>query len=234
MLEVEDLWTGYGHRTVLRGISLHVDPGEVVAVLGTNGAGKSTLLNCLAGNLSQQRGHVRFKGQDISRVPTYERARRGLVLVPEGQQTFPAMSVAENLWVGARASGDSGRVLDRHIEEVLGRFPRLAERRNQAAGTLSGGERQMLALGRAMLGRPSLLMLDEPSHGLSPVLVEQVAEMVKSISETTSMLIVEQNLMIPTHCAERVLVLEEAEIRHEGEAKELLQSASVISAYLGI
>lgn len=233
MLEVENLWVGYGDREVLREVSFTVAAGEVLAVLGTNGAGKSTLLNCLAGLLAPSAGTVRFRGEDVTRRAAWARPALGISLVPEGQQTFPAMTVEENLWVGGQASsGASGRLTE-NVDRVYTLFPRLAERRTQAAGTLSGGERQMLAVGRAMVSEPVLLMLDEPSHGLAPLVIEKIADMVDLIAETTALLVVEQNLLIPTQCASRVLVLDHSRIVLSGPADEVLGSDLVAATYLG-
>lgn len=233
MLEVDGLWVGHGAREVLRDLSFTVAAGEVLAVLGTNGAGKSTLLDCLAGLLTPTRGTVRFRGEDITRRPAWARPALGISLVPEGQQTFPAMTVEENLWVGSRASAAVASRTTENVDRVYALFPRLAERRTQAAGTLSGGERQMLAVGRAMVSEPVLLMLDEPSHGLAPLVIERIADMVDLIAETTALLVVEQNLLIPTQCATRVLVLDDSRIVLSGPADEVLGSDLVAATYLG-
>jgi len=234
MLEVRELHVGYDNRPVLRCINLSLKPGDVVALLGTNGAGKSTLLRCLAGALRQQSGSIKLEGEEISSWTAWKRTRHGLALVPEGQQSFPGMTVWENLWVGTEARPEIGRAFQQHVEEVFDIFPRLAERRNQPAGTLSGGERQMLAVGRAIIARPRILMLDEPSHGLAPLLVEQVAEMVQVIASTTIVLVAEQNLLIPSRCATNVVVLENSRIVMEGPPPEVLASDFVTTTYLGL
>ncbi|MGE0800060.1 MAG: ABC transporter ATP-binding protein [Lautropia sp.] len=219
---------------MLRDIHLSVLSGEVVALLGTNGAGKSSLLKCLAGTVRPRRGAIKWEGRDVTGVPAWRRARSGLALVPEGQQTFPSMTVWENLWVGAQAQGMSRSTFAGACESVFDQFPRLAERRGQIAGTLSGGERQMLAVGRALIGRPRLLMLDEPSHGLAPMLVEQIADMVQQVARSTVVLVAEQNLLIPRRCASRVIVLENSRIVIEGPAQTVLAGDSVAAKYLGM
>lgn len=235
ILEVDNLTAGYGDHVVLRDITLSVDAGEVVAVLGANGAGKSTLLRTLAGLQGPRSGAIRLASEDMAGLPAYRRARRGLVLAPEGQQSFPDMTVGENLRLAAQvAAGRAGRgqVEDR-IEEVLEDFPRLGQRLRQAAGTLSGGERQMLSISRALLTRPRLLMLDEPSHGLAPIIVDQLAETIRLLSRRTAILLVEQNLSVPRHCATRTMVLDHSRITATG-GTELLDDAAVVSAYLGM
>lgn len=230
MLEIEGLSAGYGKRIILRDINLSVGPGEVVCVLGANGVGKSTLLRTLAGLITANAGEQRFKGQSIASHSAHRRVRDGLALVPEGQQSFPAMTVLENLQIGASLREN----LDERLGSIFELFPRLEERQRQYAGTLSGGERQMLAIARALLTEPDLLMLDEPSHGLAPIVVEQLGENIAAVAERTAILLVEQNLTIPTRCATRVVVLEDSTITMGGDPEEILQSEHVISAYLGI
>lgn len=233
VLEVENLVLGYGDRVVLRDINFTVGAGEVVAILGTNGAGKSTLLNTLAGLHKQLEGHIRLEGEQLDGTPAWTRPARGLALVAEGQQTFPSMTVMENLWVGSQVTPATSKGFTSSLERVFTLFPRLADRRKQVAGTLSGGERQMLAIGRALLSNPRLLMLDEPSQGLAPIVIEQIADLIDIIAETTSLLIVEQNLLLPRQSAERVLVLDESRIVVEGPAAEILASDFVRETYLG-
>ncbi len=230
MLQIEGLSAGYGKRVILRDINLDVDQGEVVCVLGANGVGKSTLLRTLAGLITPHSGEQRFKGQSVASHSAHRRVRDGLAFVPEGQQSFPAMTVMENLQIGASLRDN----LEEGLESTFALFPRLKERQGQYAGTLSGGERQMLAIARALLTNPDLLMLDEPSHGLAPIVVEQLAENIAAIAERTAILLVEQNLTIPTRCATRVVVLEESTITMGGDPDEILHSEHVISAYLGI
>lgn len=235
ILEVDNLTAGYGDHVVLRDVTLGVDAGEVVAVLGANGAGKSTLLRTLAGLQPARAGTVRFAGDDLDGMPAYRRARCGLVLAPEGQQSFPDMTVGENLRLAARvAAGRGGRdEVGSHVDEVLDFFPKLGQRLRQSAGTLSGGERQMLSISRALLTRPRVLMLDEPSHGLAPIIVDQLAETIRLLSQRTAILLVEQNLSVPRHCATRTMVLDHSRIAASG-GKELLDDAAVVSAYLGM
>lgn len=232
MLEVKNLSAGYGKRTILRDLTFEVGAGECVAVLGANGVGKSTLLRTLAGLLPSQQGSVALAGDDLTQKPTHRRVHDGLVLVPDGQQSFPSMSVEDNLVVGLTPLDHPNK--DESLSESYEMFPRLAERRNQAAGTLSGGERQMLAIARAMLSKPKVLMLDEPSHGLAPIIVDQIAETIKEVAKTTPTLLVEQNLSIPQFCATRVLVLDEGRITASGAPEELLFSEAVVAAYLGM
>jgi branched-chain amino acid transport system ATP-binding protein len=235
MLELENVQVGYGRHVVLREISFSLDAGEVLAILGTNGAGKSTLLRAISGLQPVQAGDVKFEGASILRTPAFKRVHGGLALAPEGQQSFPNMSVWENLLLAARAIRPraSRAEIDSAIDQVVDRFPKLRVRAKQPAGTLSGGERQMLSISRALLAEPKLLLLDEPSHGLAPIIVEEVAETISHIAETVAVLVVEQNLAVPRACATRVLVLENAHIVAEG-GPELLDSDEVVGAYLGI
>jgi branched-chain amino acid transport system ATP-binding protein len=234
MLEVKGLDAGYGKRVILRDIDLTVGPGDVVCVLGANGVGKSTLMRTIAGLEDPLKGRVELGGTDVTKLKPYKRAAAGMAFVPEGQQSFPGMSVFENLLIGASVHPEVEKNIDEHVEPIFALFPRLAERREQMAGTLSGGERQMLAIARAMLSKPTVLMLDEPSHGLAPIVVEQLADTIAEIARTTSILLVEQNLSIPTACATHVVVLEESHIIMRGEPSEVLESDHVVSAYLGI
>ncbi|WP_185995964.1 ABC transporter ATP-binding protein [Nocardioides campestrisoli] len=234
MLEVRNLSAGYGDRTILTGIDLTVGPGEVVAVLGANGVGKSTLLRTLAGLQPALAGTVVLGERDLTRQAAHRRVAAGLSLVPEGQQSFPAMSVEENLRLGAglRASGTAA--VGRALAGVYEVFPKLAQRRGQLAGTLSGGERQMLAIGRALLAEPKVLMLDEPSHGLAPIIVEQLGDRIAEIATRTSVLVVEQNLAVPARCATRVLVLDGGRFTREGSPEDILHNEDVVHAYLGV
>jgi len=232
MLEVKGLQAGYGKRIILRDLSFEVGEGQVVALLGANGVGKSTLLNTLAGLNRAQSGSIKLDGDELGNVPTYRRVHRGLVLVPDGQQSFPGMTVEENLVIGLTPLKQPN--LADSLAQSYEMFPRLAERRSQSAGTLSGGERQMLAIARAMLSQPKVLMLDEPSHGLAPIIVDQIAEIIREVAKTTPTLLVEQNLSIPQHCATHVLVLDEGRITARGTPEELLFSEEVVSAYLGM
>jgi branched-chain amino acid transport system ATP-binding protein len=234
MLEVRNLSAGYGDRTILSGIDLTVGPGEVLAVLGANGVGKSTLLRTLAGLQPALGGSVTLGAKDLTRQPAHRRVEQGLSLVPEGQQSFPGMSVEENLWLGAGLRVKKHDAVEKAAAGVYEIFPKLAERRGQMAGTLSGGERQMLAIGRALLAQPDVLMLDEPSHGLAPIIVEQLGERIAQIATRTSVLVVEQNLAVPARCATRVLVLDGGRITREGSPEEILHNEEVVHAYLGV
>lgn len=234
MLQVSDLRAGYDKHVVLRNINLTVREAEVLAVLGTNGAGKSTLLRCLAGLHPPEEGSVHLLEEDITLKPPWQRLRRGLALVPEGQQVFPDMTVIDNLWIGSQGNPEAKRSFKNHVSRIFELFPRLSERRQQFAGTLSGGERQMVAIGRALIAQPKVLLLDEPSHGLAPLLIEQLAGTIRKIAGETAILLVEQNLVIPTECATHVVVLENSEITMSGDAAEILASDVVAETYLGV
>lgn len=235
MLEIKDLAVGHGGRPILRDINFAVAPGEVVCVLGANGVGKSTLVRTIAGLHRPLGGDVLLEGVSLAGVPAFKRVVRGLALTPEGQHAFPDMSVRENLIIAAEVvrRHRADYVVATELERVTELFPKLRERMNQPAGALSGGERQMLAISRALLSQPSVVMFDEPSHGLAPVIVEQVALVIESIAATTAVLVVEQNLAIPLHCAHRVLVLDDQKIAAQG-GTDLLRSQEVLSAYLGM
>lgn len=233
MLQVEDLNVYYGAIHALKGISFHLEKGEIVALIGGNGAGKSTTLNTISGLLRPQQGKVRFLDEDVTIIPPQDIVRRGVVQVPEGRHIFPKLSVQENLEMGAYLYSDRERI-QQDMESVMKRFPRLRERRKQFGGTLSGGEQQMLAIGRALMTRPTLLLLDEPSMGLSPILVEQIFEIIREINaQGTSILLVEQNAQMALSIADRGYVLETGRVTLEGEAQALLENPLVIEAYLG-
>lgn len=233
MLQVEDLNVYYGAIHALKGISFHLEKGEIVALIGGNGAGKSTTLNTISGLLRPQLGKVSFLDENITVVPPQDIVRRGVVQVPEGRHIFPKLSVQENLEMGAYLYSDRERI-QQDMESVMKRFPRLRERRKQFGGTLSGGEQQMLAIGRALMTRPTLLLLDEPSMGLSPILVEQIFEIIREINtQGTSILLVEQNAQMALSIADRGYVLETGRVTLEGEAQALLENPQVIEAYLG-
>ncbi len=234
MLTVTGLRAGYGDVQVLRGISLQVSPGEVVALVGANGAGKSTTLRTVSGLLRPLAGTIRFDGVRIDGRPPHEIVGLGLLQVPEGRKIFPSLSVEENLALGAyRRVPRSARVEAR--ARVFGLFPVLAERRRQAAGTLSGGEQQMLAIGRALMGRPRLLMLDEPSLGLAPLVVDRIFEVIDTIHrQGTPVLLVEQNVSRALAVAHRAYVLEQGHVVLEGPGPELLRREEVRRAYLGV
>lgn len=233
MLNVDNLQVYYGAIHALQGVSFHLEQGEIVALIGANGAGKSTVLNTISGILRPQEGSVVFEGQALHETAPEEIVRLGVIQVPEGRKIFSRMTVAENLAMGAYTQTDRPAI-DRDVESVFERFPRLRERRNQLGGTLSGGEQQMLAIGRGLMAHPKLLLLDEPSMGLSPILVEQIFDIVQDINEQgTSILLVEQNAQMALAIADRAYVLETGKISMQGPGDDLLEDPSVIKAYLG-
>jgi branched-chain amino acid transport system ATP-binding protein len=233
MLNVENLQVYYGAIHALKGISFHLEQGEIVALIGANGAGKSTVLNTISGILHPREGSVSFEGQEIHKTPPQDIVRKGVIQVPEGRKIFPRMTVAENLAMGGYTHLDRAMV-DQQKETVFQRFPRLRERRDQFGGTLSGGEQQMLAIGRGLMAHPKLLLLDEPSMGLSPLLVELIFDIIQDINEQgTSILLVEQNAQMALAVADRAYVLETGTITMQGTGDELLEDPSVIKAYLG-
>ena len=232
LLSVHGLTAGYGGITALKGIDLHVDDGEIVTLIGSNGAGKSTTLRVISGLIRKRSGEICFKGQDISRIPAHRIVSLGMAHVPEGRGIFQRLTVIENLQLGAFLRSDSEIPGD--IERVYALFPRLHERRAQQAGTLSGGEQQMLAIGRAMMARPTLLLLDEPSMGLSPILVETIFATIQAISKQgATILLVEQNAAMALEIADRAYVLESGLITLHGKGAELAGDDSVRKAYLG-
>jgi branched-chain amino acid transport system ATP-binding protein len=233
MLEVSRLRAGYGPADVLRGIDLAVRPGEVVAVLGANGAGKTTLNRAISGVVAVRGGTIRFLDETISGRRPADIVALGLVHVPEGRRIFPNMSVRENLVMGSYRRGRAGRA--RNLERVFATFPRLAERARQAAGTLSGGEQQMLAIGRGMMAEPRLLILDEPSLGLSPLLVEEMFALIARINaEGLAVMLVEQNVMQSLRLAHRAYIMEQGEIVLSGPAAALAADPGLQKAYLGL
>jgi branched-chain amino acid transport system ATP-binding protein len=233
VLRLSDVHTYYGHIHALQGISLEVHDGEIVTLLGSNGAGKTTTLKTIHGLLHPRTGTVEFEGADVSRVPAHELVRRGVGQSPEGRRIFSRMTVMENLQMGAYTRRDKGE-LQADYDRVFQLFPRLQERRNQAAGTLSGGEQQMLAIGRALMPHPTLLLLDEPSMGLAPILVEQIFSIIGDINrQGTTILLVEQNALMALRVAARGYVLQTGRIVRAGSADELLEDPEVRKAYLG-
>jgi len=233
LLEVSDLHSGYGAIKALRGISFGVEQGQVVSLIGANGAGKSTTLNTISGLIKPTGGRVTFAGQDITGWRADRVTNLGLVQVPEGRQVIATMSVLENLLVGVGRSADPIQT-ESDLDRIFMRFGRLKERRDQKAGSLSGGEQQMLAVGRAMMMRPRLLMLDEPSMGLAPLLVNEVFRIIADIkAQGIPILLVEQNARKALQIADYAYVLERGKIVHQGPAAELREDPSVISAYLG-
>jgi branched-chain amino acid transport system ATP-binding protein len=232
MLEVRDLHVSYGEIPALKGVSLSVGAGEIVALLGNNGAGKTTTLKTISGLLAPRSGEVRLAGEPIRGLAAHAIVRKGIAHVPEGRRVFNRLTVRENLDMGAYTRTDSG--IDADLDRVFGLFPRLRERRSQVAGTLSGGEQQMLAIGRALMGHPRLLLLDEPSMGLAPVLVEQIFDTVRDINrQGTTVLLVEQNAALALDVAQRAYVLETGSVALAGFAGELAQNPEVRRAYLG-
>lgn len=233
MLSVEGLVVTYGAIHALRGVSFQVGRGEIVALIGANGAGKSTTLNAISGVVEIREGSIIFEGVDLRRIPPHEIVRTGICQVPEGRRVFSGMSVRENLEMGGYTLS-SRADLERGIERAFHLFPRLAERRNQPARTLSGGEQQMLAMGRALMTNPKLLLLDEPSMGLAPMLVEKIFEIVTEINrEGTTIVLVEQNASMALNVAHRAYVLETGEIVLSGSARDLAADPEVRRAYLG-
>jgi branched-chain amino acid transport system ATP-binding protein len=234
LLELEDVHVHYGKVEALKGVSLQVDEGEIVTLIGGNGAGKSTTLKTISGLRPVTAGEIRFKGEDIVGVPAHQLVERGICQAPEGRGIFPGMTVVENLEMGAYARRDGKAALSEDFERVFALFPRLQERRKQAGGTLSGGEQQMLAIGRALMARPHVLLLDEPSMGLAPKLVSQVFDTVTEINrQGTTILLVEQNAAQALQRAHRAYVLETGRIVKAADARSLLEDESVKKAYLG-
>jgi branched-chain amino acid transport system ATP-binding protein len=232
MLEVRDLHVYYGEIQALKGISFRVGPGEIVTLLGNNGAGKTTTLRTVSGLLAPRSGEVLFEDHSLVGTPPHDIVTRGITHVPEGRRIFNRLTVVENLAMGAYTRGDKGIAED--MERVFTVFPRLKERRTQVAGTLSGGEQQMLAIGRALMAKPTLLLLDEPSMGLAPVLVEQIFDTVQTINKQgVTILLVEQNAAMALSIAQRGYVLETGRIALEGSATELAGNPEVRRAYLG-
>jgi branched-chain amino acid transport system ATP-binding protein len=234
LLKVENLEIAYGALSVCHDISIEIDRGEIVALIGANGAGKSTTLRAIAGLLTPHAGSITFNGEDITRLPSHERVLRGVALVPEGRRVFPFLTVRENLELGGFRNRRDGGKVRRMIDGVFDMFPRLRERSGQSAGTLSGGEQQMLALGRAMMSEPKLLCLDEPSLGLAPLVVRDIFKTIRAINEGgTSVLLVEQNARHAFDTASRGYVLQIGSITVSGPCVELAKDPRVREAYLG-
>ena len=231
-LRVENIHVYYGAIHAIRGVTFTVNEGEVVTLIGANGAGKSTILKTVSGLLRPKSGTISFDGTDITQIPPHKLVPMGLAHVPEGRRIFQQMTVEENLEMGAFTQPKGGIAMD--LEKVFALFPRLKERRRQIAGTLSGGEQQMLAMGRALMSHPKLLMLDEPSMGLAPILVEQIFDIIRSLHRTgTTILLVEQNAQMALSVADRAYVLETGEITLTGTGDELIHSNAIRKAYLG-
>lgn len=233
LLEVQDIQVYYGAIYALQGVSFFVNEGEIVTLIGANGAGKSTTLNTISGLLRSRTGKIIFKDREITLTPAEEIVRLGIAQSPEGRKIFAPLTVMENLEMGAFTRTDKGEI-DTSLERVFKSFPRLKERRNQLGGTLSGGEQQMLAMGRALMAQPALLLLDEPSMGLSPILTEEIFNIIQDInSQGTSILLVEQNAQMALSVAHRGYVLETGQIVLEGKSNDLLNDPQIARAYLG-
>jgi branched-chain amino acid transport system ATP-binding protein len=232
LLSIAGLHAAYGHVEALKGVDLEVDEGEIVALIGANGAGKSTLLMTICGRPQAREGRITFDGQDLTRMPTFEIMRRGIAHAPEGRRIFPRMTVLENLQIGATVTGLAHVAED--LRRVFALFPVLERRQAQRAGTLSGGEQQMLAIGRALMSRPRLLLLDEPSLGLAPLIVKQIFEVIREINEQqrVTVLLVEQNAFHALKLAGRAYVMQTGKIALSGTGRELLANREVRAAYL--
>lgn len=233
MLEIRDLEVYYGMIQAIKGISFDVNEGEVIALIGANGAGKTTILHTITGLLNAKSGKVTFNGTDITKVPGHKIVSMGMAHVPEGRRVFAQLSVYQNLMMGAYTRKDKQEI-NETLENVYHRFPRLEERKNQMAGTLSGGEQQMLAMGRALMSHPKIILMDEPSMGLSPIFVNEIFDIIKEVSKGgTTVLLVEQNAKKALSIADRGYVLETGKIVLEGKADDLLHNDSIKKAYLG-
>lgn len=233
MLEIKDLQVCYGVIQAIKGISFHVDQGEIIALIGSNGAGKTTTLQTITGMLPAKSGQIIFEDKDITKIPGHQIVAMGMAHVPEGRRVFSQLSVYENLKLGAYTRKDKTEV-EESLERIYQSFPRLKERRNQPAGTLSGGEQQMLAMGRALMSKPRIVLMDEPSMGLSPILVQEIFRIIEEISTSgTTVLLVEQNANKALSIADRGYVLETGRIVLEGKASDLLADESIKRAYLG-
>ncbi|MFU2424084.1 MAG: ABC transporter ATP-binding protein [Bacteroides sp.] len=233
MLEIKDLKVSYGMIQAIKGISFEVNKGEVIALIGANGAGKTTILHTITGLLNADSGSVTYEGKDITRMPGHKIVSMGIAHVPEGRRVFANMTVLQNLKLGAYTRKDKAEIAET-LEMVYTRFPRLKERKNQLAGTLSGGEQQMLAMGRALMSHPQIILMDEPSMGLSPIFVNEIFDIIEEVSKSgTTVLLVEQNAKKALSIADRAYVLETGNIVLDGKASELLDNDSIKKAYLG-
>ncbi len=233
MLEIKDLEVYYGVIQAIKGVSFEVNEGEVIALIGANGAGKTTILHTVTGLIPSKAGKVIFEGQDITKLPGHKIVTKGIAHVPEGRRVFAQLSVYENLKLGAYTRKDKTEI-EESLEMIYKRFPRLKERRTQLAGTLSGGEQQMLAMGRALMSKPRIILMDEPSMGLSPIFVNEIFDIIQEVSAAgTTVLLVEQNAKKALSIADRAYVLETGNITLSGDASELMNDDSVKKAYLG-
>lgn len=233
MLEINDLHVYYGMIQAVKGISFHVNEGEIIALIGANGAGKTTILHAISGLLSPKSGNITFEGTDIVKIPGHKIVSMGMAHVPEGRRVFAQLTVLQNLQLGAYTRRDKEEI-EETLKTVFKRFPRLEERQSQLAGTLSGGEQQMLAMGRALMSHPKIILMDEPSMGLSPIFVNEIFDIIQEVSKSgTTVLLVEQNAKKALSIANRAYVLETGKIVLEGDAKDLLNDESIKKAYLG-
>ena len=233
ILTIKDLEVYYGVIQAIKGVSFEVNQGEVIALIGANGAGKTTILHTITGLLAPKNGSVVFEGKELTKMPAHKIVSLGMAHVPEGRRVFADLSVYENLRMGAYTRKDRNEI-EETLEKVYQRFPRLKERRNQMAGTLSGGEQQMLAMGRALMSKPKILLMDEPSMGLSPIMVNEIFSIIQEVSDSgTTVLLVEQNAKKALSIADRGYVLETGNIVLEGKASDLLNNDSIKKAYLG-
>lgn len=233
MLEIKDLEVYYGMIQAIKGVSFDVNEGEVIALIGANGAGKTTILHTITGLINAQKGSVWFEGKDITKVPAHKIVSMGMAHVPEGRRVFANLTVLQNLKMGAYTRKDKTEI-EQTLDSIYKRFPRLMERQNQFAGTLSGGEQQMLAMGRALMSHPKIILMDEPSMGLSPIFVNEIFDIIKSVSASgTTVLLVEQNAKKALSIADRAYVLETGKIVLSGKASDLLNNDSIKKAYLG-
>ena len=234
MLDIKDLSTHYGAICAVNQVSLHVNPGEIVSLIGSNGAGKTSLLMTVCGNPRASGGSIRFEGEDITHQPSHLIMRKGIAISPEGRRVFPQLTVTENLQMGGFFLGKSE--IEAGIEHVFELFPRLRDRASQRAGTMSGGEQQMLAIGRALMARPRMILLDEPSMGLSPLLVEQIFETIQRLNreQGLTILVVEQDVRLALRVARYAYILENGEMRLEGPSDQLMNDPAVRRAYLGV
>lgn len=233
LLEIKDLEVNYGVIKAIKGVSFDVNEGEIIALIGANGAGKTTILHTITGLIQAKKGSIVFDGKELTKTPPHEIVSMGMAHVPEGRRIFQQLSVLENLKLGAYTRKDKSEIAST-LKMVYERFPRLEERKNQVAGTLSGGEQQMLAMGRALMSKPRIILMDEPSMGLSPLLVSEIFDIIKVINESgTTVLLVEQNAKKALSIADRAYVLETGKITLSGDAKDLINDESVKKAYLG-
>lgn len=233
LLEIKDLEVNYGVIKAIKGVSFYVNEGEIIALIGANGAGKTTILHTITGLIQAKKGSIVFDGKELTKTPPHKIVSMGMAHVPEGRRIFQQLSVLENLKLGAYTRKDKSEIAST-LKMVYERFPRLEERKNQVAGTLSGGEQQMLAMGRALMSKPRIILMDEPSMGLSPLLVSEIFDIIKVINESgTTVLLVEQNAKKALSIADRAYVLETGKITLSGDAKDLINDESVKKAYLG-